>query len=131
MLRYAYYMLVYIVCSINQSRKETRHYKNLIETEAGYDSIIDEKTTKKGYKKVDMASGNIGSDKVLNTKTNCSKLLLLINSLITLINRQGPYIREQLKFQRIGFLRVLVYRPLFIRECRALLNTFILRPLAS
>jgi len=47
----------------NSGRKETRHYANLEQTEAGYESIIEEKTGKKGYRKVDMASGNIGSDK--------------------------------------------------------------------
>jgi len=44
-------------------KKETRHYRNLEETEAGYGAIIDEKTRKKGYHKVEMASANIGSEK--------------------------------------------------------------------
>lgn len=44
-------------------KKETRHYRNLEEAEAGYAAIIHEKTVTKGYHKVEMASANIGSDK--------------------------------------------------------------------
>ncbi|KAL6051688.1 Poly [ADP-ribose] polymerase [Balamuthia mandrillaris] len=44
-------------------KKETRHYKDMEQTEAAWASIYEEKTEKKGYRKVDMASANIGSEK--------------------------------------------------------------------
>lgn len=47
----------------NAGRKETRHFDNMSQLEAGYEAIIEEKTGKKGYRKVDMVSGNIGSEK--------------------------------------------------------------------
>jgi len=44
-------------------RKETRYYANSSQAEAAYAALIEEKTDKRRYHKVDMASGNIGSDK--------------------------------------------------------------------
>lgn len=62
----------------NSGRKETRHYANHDQMEAGYEAIIEEKTGKKGYRKVEMASGNIGSEKA-RAKHATTKLSLSTN----------------------------------------------------
>jgi len=42
-------------------QREERHYKTREQAEAAYGFLLHEKTTKKGYRKVDMASANVGS----------------------------------------------------------------------
>eukprot|EP00761_Pharyngomonas_kirbyi_P014981 gb/GECH01015012.1/.p1 GENE.gb/GECH01015012.1/~~gb/GECH01015012.1/.p1 ORF type:complete len:539 (+),score=167.92 gb/GECH01015012.1/:1-1617(+) len=45
-------------------KKEVRHYDSLEDAKAGYDQIFNQKTApSKGYKQINLASSNIGSDK--------------------------------------------------------------------